>query len=208
MLRTKWLFAALASLLLIAPVTHAQGLLYSVLLSGPAESPPNASPGVGSGFVLLDTTTHLWHLHVDFAGLTGTTTASHIHSATAVPGTGTAGVATTTPTFTGFPLGVTAGTYDVIYDMTLSSSYNPSYVTAHGGTTAQAELDLAASINAGTAYWNIHSSTFPGGEIRGFLAAVPEPATVAMISAVIGGAGLFELRRRLRNRSNRFAKVK
>ena len=186
MLRTKWLFAALASLLLIAPVTHAQGLLYSVLLSGPAESPPNASPGVGSGFVLLDTTTHLWHLHVDFAGLTGTTTASHIHSATAVPGTGTAGVATTTPTFTGFPLGV----------------------TAHGGTTAQAELDLAASINAGTAYWNIHSSTFPGGEIRGFLAAVPEPATVAMISAVIGGAGLFELRRRLRNRSNRFAKVK
>ena len=81
---------------------------------------------------------------------------SHTHSATAVAGTGTAGVATTTPTYTGFPLGVTSGTYDHVYDMTLATSYNPSYVTAHGGTTAQAETDLAAGIAAGKAYLNIH----------------------------------------------------
>src|SRR5262249_1322826 len=121
------------------------------------------------------------HVHVDFQGLIGTTTASHIHSATAVPGTGTAGVATTTPTFAGFPLGVTAGTYDNTLDLTLASSYNPSFITANGGTTASAELALAGGIAAGKAYWNIHSTFAPGGEIRGFLLPVPEPATLALL---------------------------
>ena len=53
--------------------------------------------------------------------------------------------------------------------MTLASSYNPAFVTAHGGTVAGAEADLLAGLKAGQAYLNIHSSTFPGGEIRGFL---------------------------------------
>jgi hypothetical protein len=100
-------------------------------------------------------------------------TASHIHSATAVAGTGTAGVATTTPTFTGFPSAVTAGTYDRTFDMLLASSYNPSYVTANGGTPASAWITLRAGISAGKAYLNIHSTQFPGGEIRGFLNACP-----------------------------------
>ena len=89
----------------------------------------------------------------------------------------TAGVATTTPDFAGFPIGVTSGTYINTLDLTLSSSYNPSYITANGGTTASAEAALVSAIAAGEAYVNIHTTTFAGGEIRGFLQPVPEPGS-------------------------------
>ncbi len=150
---------------------------YVVALSGPAESPPNASPATGTATVDIDAAAHTLELHVSFSGLIGTTTASHIHAATAVAGTGTAGVATTTPTFAGFPLGIQAATYDVTLDMTLAGSYNPAYVTAHGGNTTQAEADLFQAIADGKAYLNIHTGPagvgFPGGEIRGFLLPAP-----------------------------------
>jgi len=107
---------------------------------------------------------------------------------------GTAGVATTTPYFTGFPIGVTSGSYSNTLDLTLASSYNPSYVTANGGTTAGAETALLAAIAADEAYLNIHTSAFPGGEIRGFLTQVPEPDTYALVSA--GMALLYMIKRR------------
>ena len=158
---------------------------YDVYLDGPSESPANASPGTGFGTVAFDDFLNTLTLSVSFNGLLGTTTASHIHAATASPGTGTAGVATTTPTFAGFPLGVTSGTYNNVLDLTLASSYNPSYITAHGGTTAGAEAALALALASGEAYWNIHTSAFGGGEIRGFLVAVPEPSGLALLG--IGG---------------------
>jgi hypothetical protein len=166
----------LAAMIMVGAVSfaHAAVFTYSVSLSGPNESPPNASPGIGIGQVDVNTTTHKMHVYCKFGppkfgALLGNTTASHIHAATAVAGTGTAGVATTTPTFAGFPLGVKFGSYDIVLDMTLASSYNPSYVTANGGTPASAEAALFAAIAAGKAYLNIHSSSFSGGEIRGFL---------------------------------------
>jgi hypothetical protein len=138
--------------------------------------------------VNYDDATHFLQLQAVFSGLVGTTTASHIHAATAVAGTGTAGVATTTPSFAGFPLGVTSGSFANTLDLTLASSWNPSFVTANGGTTAGAEAALAAAMAAGRSYWNIHSTTFPGGEIRGFLTAVPEPGTLAL--AGLGAIGM------------------
>jgi hypothetical protein len=161
---------------------------YVVTLNGPSESPPNASAGTGTGTVEIDAVAHTMRVQVTFSGLTGTTTASHIHAATAVALAGTAGVATTTPTFSGFPLGVTSGSYDSgNLDMTQASSYNPAYVTAHGGTTTQAETDLFAAIAAGKAYLNIHSTFVSSGEIRGFLlpSAVPtEPTTWGKVKAL------------------------
>jgi hypothetical protein len=152
-----------------APAAQAAILSYAVTFNGASESPANASPGTGTGSVVIDNVANTMHVHVDFTGLLGNTTASHIHAATAVAGLGTAGVATTTPTFPGFPLGVTAGTYDVVLDLTQASSYNASYVTANGGTPASAEAALLAAIAAGKAYWNIHTNVVPAGEIRGFL---------------------------------------
>ena len=116
-------------LFLAAPVTNADTLVFIASLSGPAESPPNASPGTGFATVTIDTVANTMRVQVSFSGLTSGTTASHIHSATAVPFTGTAGVATTTPTFTGFPGGVTAGTYDHTFNMLDAASYNPAFIT-------------------------------------------------------------------------------
>lgn len=149
------------------------GQIYWVSLSGPAEVPSNNSPGTGKAIITIDAVANTMRVQVTFSGLMGNVTASHIHAATAVAGTGTAGVATSVPTFTGFPSGVTAGTYDHTFDMTLSSSFNPAYVTANGGTPASAWTALMTAIAAGKSYLNIHSNLFPGGEIRGFLNLCP-----------------------------------
>jgi hypothetical protein len=179
--RPRLVLAILAALSIgAASAAQAAVINYYVNLNGPSESPVNASPGVGIATVDIDPVLNTLHIHVTFSGLTGPTTASHIHAATTVALTGTAGVATTTPFFSGFPIGVTAGTYDNTLDLTLASSYNPAYVTAHGGTTAGAETDLLAAIAAGKAYLNIHSQTFLGGEIRGFLVTDPSVPAESM----------------------------
>ena len=87
---------------------------------------------------------------------------------------------------------MTSGTYDNTLDLTQASSFNPSFVTAQG-SVAQAASTLIAAIEQGKAYLNIHSSTFGGGEIRGFL-AVPEPTTVSLL--VAGGIGILVAARR------------
>jgi hypothetical protein len=175
----------LAVALVGAPrAAHADVIVFLATLNGLSESPPNSSPGTGTAEVDFDTTTNMMHVRASFAGLTTPTTASHIHSATAIPGTGIAGVATTTPSFPGFPLGVQSGTYDATFDMTMASSYNPAFVTANGGTPASAEAALLASMKAGTSYFNIHTTQNPGGEIRGFLTAVPEPSSLVLLGAL------------------------
>ena len=172
-----------SSLLVLSLLTaRATVFSYNVFLDGPSESPPNASPGAGFATVDYDNVAHTLAIDLTFSGLLGTTTAAHIHAATASPFTGTAGVATTTPYFAGFPIGVTSGTYNNTLDLTQASSYNPSYVTANGGTTASAEAALAAAMTAGQAYFNIHTTVFGGGEIRGFLVPVPEPSSLALVS--------------------------
>jgi hypothetical protein len=164
-------FLALSSLLLTR--VHGAVIEYTADLNGLSEFPPNSSPGTGFADVFFNDSLDTLRVEVTFSGLLGTTTASHIHAATAVPGAGVAGVATTTPTFPGFPLGVTSGTYDRTFDLTAASSFNPAYVSAKG-SVANAELALVDALNAGEAYLNIHSMFRPGGEIRGFLVRAPD----------------------------------
>ncbi len=191
-------WAAFAVVVLgMAGVSRATLFQYDAILDGPSESPANASPGTGFATVDYNDALHSLHITVTFSGLTGTTTASHIHAPTVDPGVLTAGVATTTPTFAGFPLGVTSGTYENTLDLTVSSSWNPAYVTANGGTNAGAEAALAAALAADKSYLNIHTSTFGGGEIRGFLLPVPEPATLGMLA--FGGLALLVIHRRVRS---------
>lgn len=196
MTRSVGLAVLAAAILGFAQGAHAVPIVYTAVLSGPGESPPNASPGTGFAEVDFDIAAHVMRVQVSFSGLLAGTTASHIHSPTAVPGTGTAGVATQVPSFVGFPLGVTSGTYDHTLDTSLASTYNPAFVTASGGTPASAEAALAGSLAAGTAYLNIHTSVFPNGEIRGFLGprAVPEPATIGLLA--LGALLLVYARRR------------
>lgn len=168
-------------------------IFYSAALTGAAENPPTASPGIGSAMVGYDPLAHTLSIHVDFSGLLGTTTVAHIHCCTNP--SGNAGVATTTPTFPGFPAGVTAGGYDQIMDLTLANSFSAAFLAANGGTTAGAEAALAEGLEDGQAYFNIHTNQFLAGEIRGNLSAVPEPG---MLSLLALGFGLGALARRNR----------
>ena len=192
-----------------APPARATVHKYDADLSGPNESPANSSPGTGHTTVDFDDVANTLHVHVTFSGLSpltsggaaSGTTASHIHAPTANPGVLTAGVATTTPTFAGFPLGVLSGVYDNTLDLTAASSYNPAFVTlafpnGGGGSLPTAESVLTGALASGKAYLNIHTTAFPSGEIRGFLLpAVPEPSTVVLLG--IGAAGIgFVARRR------------
>lgn len=166
---------------------------FSTDLAGTTEIPANASPATGEAFITVDLDLLTMRVQAVFADLTGDTTASHIHCCTVSPGASNVGVATTLPTFTDFPLGVTSGTYDHTFDMTLASSYNPAFVTAEGGI-ANAFDALVDGMWTGNAYFNVHTTTFRGGEIRGLLFRTPEPQTLALMG--LGLAGLVAARRR------------
>ena len=161
--------------------------IYTATLSSAQEVPPNASPGTGFAVVTIDDVLNTMRVEANFSGLIGNTSASHIHCC-APPGVN-APVATQTPSFIGFPLGVQSGTFDSTFDMTLASSYRAGFITANGGTPASAFAVLFSGMNAGNAYFNIHTDAFPGGEIRGQLAAIPEPSTWAMLLIGFAGAG-------------------
>lgn len=174
---------ALLALAFGCVAAQADPVTYTATLSGAAEATPNASPGTGSVTLVFDITTHYLSIASSFSGLLAGTTAAHVHCCTMVPGADTAGVATMTPTFTGFPSGVTSGNYAAVFDTSLASFWNPTFVSNNGGSTASAEAALLAGLNGGSAYFNLHTTAYPGGEIRGFLAPIPEPAQAAMLLA-------------------------
>lgn len=186
------LFAFLFLFLFGVGTAQASILTYSAVLNGANEVPPNASPATGLARILIDDVAHTMFLDVTFSGLLGNTTAAHIHCCTVIPLTGTAGVASPTPNFPGFPVGVTSGSYNATFDLLSASSYNAAFITNNGGTVAGAEAALLAGIASGRSYFNIHTTAFPGGEIRGFM--VPEPASLALFG--LGAACLIMFKRR------------
>lgn len=176
---TSGLLLAFVAAITIGVGTSANAavIYYRADLNGPSESPPVASPGFGFAQVVVDDVAHTMRVSAFFTDLVGTTTASHIHAPTTVAGAGTASVATTTPSFVGFPLGVTSGTFDNTLDLTQAGSYRAGFITSSGGTIAGAEAALLQALADGKAYFNIHSTFAPGGEIRGFLQSFDPTST-------------------------------
>ena len=166
----------IAALTLLACVTQAQSaVVYTAALNGASESPPTGSSATGNAVLTLGGNS--LSVNVSFAGLIGgNAQAAHIHCCTP-PGTNI-------PVAVGFPdfPATTSGTYQQTFDLTEASVYTASFLTDFGGgTAAGAEAALIAGLNDGQAYVNIHNESFPGGEIRGFLTAVPEPASVLLL---------------------------
>jgi len=148
------------------PIAHANsGLITcSATLTGSQETPPNASPGSGSGTFTYDTGTNTFTYSVTFSGLLGTTTASHIHAPNP-PGL----AAPVIIPLTTVPLGVTAGTFI--------------------GSAVYSNVNFVTWLLTGLTYINIHSSVSPGGEIRGQLACsqtsgVPEFSALGLLFVV------------------------
>jgi len=149
-------------------VTHS----FTTTLTGAANN--NSSTATGSATVVFDDAASNVAVNLTFAGLSAPASAAHIHCCIAPPGN--TGVALG---FSAFP-GASSGTYSA----TLST---------FSGTNTYASV-LAGAL-AGHAYINIHDQNFPGGEIRGFLTAVPEPASVALLLAGLGVVGVAGRRR-------------
>ena len=158
---------------------------------------PEASgaSGSGAGYFEFDDSANTLLIDVNWSGLSGVTTVAHIHCCVTTAGTGTVGVAVTPTTLPGFPAGVTSGTYSITVDLTSASTYTAAFLSASDpADTGGAEARLLQGILDGKAYFNVHSNTFPGGEIRGFLAPVPEPGTFLLTG--LGILGLLSFRRR------------
>lgn len=179
----KLLASAVAAMLALASTASAHIFTFEGTMLGSEETPANASPAVGFTTVMFDTVLNQLMVQVNFSGLVGgNAAAAHIHCCTA-PGTNT-GVAVAYP---GFPA-ATSGSYANTFDLTAPGTYTTGFRNGlGGGTAAGAEAALLNGLLAGQAYSNIHDANFPGGEIRAFLQAVPEPSAWALM---IGGFAL------------------
>jgi hypothetical protein len=186
-----------AAILVAAPASAA-----TFMFAAPLTPEVPGATGSGSVSVILDDTARTLAIMANWSGLSGVTTVAHIHCCVAPPGT--VGVAVTPGTLPGFPTGVSSGSYSTVLDLSLAGTYTSSFLTAAGGTDEGAQAALLAGLQGGTAYFNIHTNTFQGGEIRGFLAAVPEPQSWALMILGFGAVGA-AMRRSRRVRSQQLA---
>lgn len=149
---------------------QADPIIFTAVLTGSQENPPRISNGTGFGTLVLNGNQAT--ITVSFSGLTTGIQAGHIHQPTTFGANGPVIIP-----FDGlFTAGATFGLLNAPLTVTLT----------------QSQID---ALNAGLLYFNIHTPTFPGGEIRGNISAVPEPGTLALL-----GTGLALAANKLRKR--------
>lgn len=143
---------------------HAAGAAtwFDTLLDGDQEVPANTSPGLGFGSVLLNDLEDLITVNLWWQNLTTAPTAAHIH--------GPAGPGVNGPivfTLTGVPAATTGS------------------IPEQSFAISQEQVNW---LKSGLLYFNIHTSQYPGGEIRGDIHPVPEPG--GLIALGVGLVGL------------------
>ena len=197
----RWAGIGAATLVAVtATGAGAQSFQLQARLDQSQEVPTSGSPATGFGTLLYNASAGTIDVTLSFQGLTGTTVGvgagnapAHVHIAP--PGVNGPIV---------IPLiGVSTGA-------TFFSNYVRSFTFAElvtiGVTTAnvgslQTELTRLMGTPQGTTanlYFNVHTTNFGGGEIRGNLAVVPEPSTYVLMASGLAGLGLVARRRRVR----------
>jgi len=117
----------------------------------------------------------------EFSGLSGTLQNGHIH--------GPAPEGQSTGVMYGFLNFMTPGADN------MSGTINATIPLVDGtrGFNVPTQIE---QLNSGQWYFNIHSSTFTGGEIRGQILVVPEPSTMALSALALGGLLVWRIRRK------------
>jgi hypothetical protein len=136
-------------------------LTFHVNLDGAQDNVP--TPATGTALLTLDDIANTLDVSLTYAGLLSAATNAHIHCC-ALPGANAGVVIPFIPA--GFATGGTSG----------------SFAHTFTGLTPV----LVADIESGLSYINIHTSLFPGGEIRGQI-VLPEPATPSLMLAALAG---------------------
>lgn len=147
-------------------VTSGGTITYAADLRGTNEVPPNASTAHGSAFVTIDTLTNTLSWEVVESGIV-TPTLSHIHGL-ASAGTNAGVLINFATSPSDFSNGRTKGSISI-------------------ATLAPDKL-AALQLDPTQFYVNVHSSAFPGGEIRGQLAVASE-YDVPVVGHVTNGLG-------------------
>jgi Cu/Zn superoxide dismutase len=118
------------------------------------EVPATTSSGTGTVTITVDALKNLTYT-VTFTGLTSGLTASHIHA----------------PGLAGTNAGVVLGLATTSVAGMTSGTIGPTTVSLTTALTGTIGADsLIKLMTNGNAYVNVHSTTNPGGEIRGWLA--------------------------------------
>ncbi|HWP31325.1 MAG TPA: CHRD domain-containing protein [Fimbriimonadales bacterium] len=154
--------------------------LFQAFLSGDQEVPPTDSPGKGVfAFNYDDATNAIDVIFLDVISLTANSTTeivgTHIHAAP---------FGSNGPIIVDF-LGGGAGSWSGMFGV---------FEYTQAGSLILPE-DREDDLFAGNTYINVHTFKFGGGEIRGQINLVPEPATLVILSA---GLGILAARRRNR----------
>jgi hypothetical protein len=164
--------AALAVGMLSATSAHATIFVFTTPLSSAGEGTPT-STATGSATVSFNDVAGTVAVNLSWTGLATATPFGHIHCCTTVAGTGNASVSLDFGAITQAATG------------SFSASYSPATFAT-----------LLAGVQAGKAYVNIHTpGTYAGGEIRGFLAPVPEPQSWALMLGGMAALGALARKR-------------
>jgi CHRD domain-containing protein/PEP-CTERM motif-containing protein len=146
----------LSAVLVALATVPAGATIFTIPVSLDGPQAGTASPGTGSATLTLDDVALTLNVVMTYSGLLSPTNNAHIHCCSP-PGVSSGVIIPFVPPFV---LGATSGSFSNLFSLT------PTLLT---------------QVESGGAYINIHTDLFPAGEIRGQIAAVPEPATAGLL---------------------------
>ena len=170
---------ALLATLLIGTSAQAATFSFTTGLNAANEPGTVISPATGTATLTFDDVAKSVTVFEQWQGLTSAITVNHIHCCTAVPGVGNI-----SPVIDLAPGTATTGSYTA----TFVAGATPNFTLAEFAP-------LLTGTQTGKAYVNLHTANNTGGEIRGFLAPVPEPETYALMALGLGVVGFWTRRR-------------